>query len=384
MNRPSSPGNHPPLFPGWLSGERARQGNSGMAGYIVFVRFFFNYPESTPFDKVAHLPDAEIRPELERLHNAWIIDPANAAEVAKQQPTRKQLAEARKFKERWYRSFMWGATPAEIRKAIRDSEAQAEAEAAKHSDHNITRRYPVACFESAEQADTARDSLQQRVKEIARAGYDRQWSQDGPEYIQACANPTFFAIPESELSPAERITVNEQLARLAKPPTKGAPLEEAILRVFMPDLTGTLEVLRHTVTGSAPPLKRPPETSLPDAESAVSAKQPKQRKRSTAKGEGKAKLIATLTQHHRYSDGGCLNTEPIGNNELAELADVSPSTASDFFKDEFDGHEQYRVVCRDAGRLVASLKLLNGEFSPQDLYGRRPRDEDDRDDNRED
>src|SRR5262249_18814112 len=38
-------------------------------------------------------------------------------------------------------------------------------------------------------------------------------------------------------------------------------------------------------------------------------------KRSTERGEGRAKLIAALTKHHQYADGGCLNLEPIGNNE---------------------------------------------------------------------
>jgi len=46
-------------------------------------------------------------------------------------------------------------------------------------------------------------------------------------------------------------------------------------------------------------------------------------KRSTVKGEGRTKLIATLTKDHHYADGGCLKQDPIGNNELARLAKVS-------------------------------------------------------------
>jgi hypothetical protein len=103
-------------------------------------------------------------------------------------------------------------------------------------------------------------------------------------------------------------------------------------------------------------------------------------KRSTVRGEGRAKLIAALTKHHQYADGGCLNLQPIGNNELAMSVDVAPSTASAFFKDEFQGHAKYRAVCRGAGKLVDCLKALNGEFSPHDLYGRRPAGEDDRND----
>jgi hypothetical protein len=108
-------------------------------------------------------------------------------------------------------------------------------------------------------------------------------------------------------------------------------------------------------------------------------------KRSTERGEGRAKLIGALTKHHKYADGSCLNLEPIGNNELARLAEVSESTASAFFNTEFNqgetgGHTVYRALCRDPGRLADSLKLLNGEFSPHHLYGRTPPGEHERDD----
>jgi hypothetical protein len=114
---------------------------------------------------------------------------------------------------------------------------------------------------------------------------------------------------------------------------------------------------------------------LPD-----NGKDSKRRKRSTERGEARAKIIAALTEHHHYSHGGCLKQEPIGVNELARAAEVSASSTSGFFNSEFKGYKKYRVVCRDPGRLADSLKALNGEFSPHDLYGRRPPGEDDRDD----
>lgn len=92
-------------------------------------------------------------------------------------------------------------------------------------------------------------------------------------------------------------------------------------------------------------------------------------KRSTERGEGRVKLIAALTRHHRYADGGYLNLDPIGNNSLARAAGVSASTASVFFQDEFRGHAKYRAMCRDAGKLTAALKLLNDEFAPWLLLG---------------
>jgi len=103
-------------------------------------------------------------------------------------------------------------------------------------------------------------------------------------------------------------------------------------------------------------------------------------KRSTVRGEGRAKLIAALTKHHEYANGGCLNLEPIGNNELARLADVDRATASAFFKREFKGHGKYKVTCADSVRLVAALKMLNGEYAPHYLYGSKPTDEHERDD----
>ena len=107
----------------------------------------------------------------------------------------------------------------------------------------------------------------------------------------------------------------------------------------------------------------------------------KQQKRSTDRGDARTKIIAALNAHHKYDNGSCLNAEPIGNNELARLAKSAPSTANGFFNKEFGGSDRkkgyatYRVVCRDSGRLVDSLKALNDDFSPHDLYGRQPRGE---------
>ncbi|MBX7166519.1 MAG: hypothetical protein K1X74_09250, partial [Pirellulales bacterium] len=93
----------------------------------------------------------------------------------------------------------------------------------------------------------------------------------------------------------------------------------------------------------------------------------KRLKRSTERGEARRKQIAALTKHHQYADGGCLNTDPIGVNELAKLADVAPSTASVFFNTEFAGHVKYRAKCTDASTLADALKALRGEFRPAEL-----------------
>jgi hypothetical protein len=97
-------------------------------------------------------------------------------------------------------------------------------------------------------------------------------------------------------------------------------------------------------------------------------------KPSTNRGDGQNKLIAALTKHHHYANGSCLNFDPVGNNELAKAAGVSPSTASAFFDKKFKGHAKYKSICKVQNGLLAALKLLNDEFAPLDLYGSAPTD----------
>jgi hypothetical protein len=128
-----------------------------------------------------------------------------------------------------------------------------------------------------------------------------------------------------------------------------------------------LKELRFFVRSQGIPLPPPPPT-----EAAAPADRQTKPKRSTEQGEGRAKLVAALTAHHKYAAGGCLNAEPIGNNKIARLAGVSESTASAFFNEQFGGHAKYRAICADATRLAASLKLLNGEYTPYELFGSKP------------
>ncbi|NQU23108.1 MAG: hypothetical protein HQ567_17660 [Candidatus Nealsonbacteria bacterium] len=108
---------------------------------------------------------------------------------------------------------------------------------------------------------------------------------------------------------------------------------------------------------------------------------PTRKKKSTNKGEARAKIISALTHHHQYKkDGSCLNDDPIGVKELARKAEVSPGSVTPFFDKEFaepgekGGHTKYKAVCRDITLLVASLKALNADFSPWQLYGGSPPD----------
>jgi hypothetical protein len=95
------------------------------------------------------------------------------------------------------------------------------------------------------------------------------------------------------------------------------------------------------------------------------------RKGSKTRGS-RLQIIAALIAHHRYEAESCTNQEPIGVKELGRHLQLSPSVVSEFFKKEFGGHRQYQGFCRDVNRLIGSLKLLSGEYSPDFVYGRQP------------
>lgn len=101
----------------------------------------------------------------------------------------------------------------------------------------------------------------------------------------------------------------------------------------------------------------------------------KREKRGSAKGEAESKLIGALAVHHRYSDGSCLNLEPVKNNALARLAGVDQGSASHFFKKHFRGRQQYARICEDPASLSRILASLVGDMPAWKLFGRAPHSE---------
>jgi hypothetical protein len=101
----------------------------------------------------------------------------------------------------------------------------------------------------------------------------------------------------------------------------------------------------------------------------AAASKPKAKKAKQAwRSDGELKLIAALTKHHRYADGGVLNQEAIGNNELAKQAGAGKARASAFFKKRFGGYKGYKRLCAtDAASLHAALKILNDDVQPADF-----------------
>lgn len=174
----------------------------------------------------------------------------------------------------------------------------------------------------------------------------------GPD--DAELSPREMALLETYLrQPVSFATIQQEKTATGHSPTEAARNKLILIRDF------NCRLQRH---GDAVEAKKPAARAPAIAPNSAP-------KRSTERGEGRTKLIAALTKHHQYADGGCLNLEPIGSNGLAKASGVSPSTASAFFHDKFQGHTKYKALCRDTGKLTAALKLLNDEFAPYYLLG---------------
>ena len=81
-------------------------------------------------------------------------------------------------------------------------------------------------------------------------------------------------------------------------------------------------------------------------------------------------FIGALNKHHIYENDNCHNFEPIGCRELAKKTEVATSTASRFFKKEFESYKKYKISCKN-GKISQSLKLLNKDVAPHLLLGKK-------------
>jgi len=132
-------------------------------------------------------------------------------------------------------------------------------------------------------------------------------------------------------------------------------LLQTLMRDYRSDIVGTEVDFEFAALG------RTSECGHNGSKDAIATKP----KRSTEKGEARRKIIAALTEHHKYDKGGCLNQSPIGGNVLATKAGVTKASTSNFFKAEFGSHAKYRHVCQNVTALVGALKLVRGEFPVQ-------------------
>jgi len=108
-------------------------------------------------------------------------------------------------------------------------------------------------------------------------------------------------------------------------------------------------------------------------------------KKTTSKGDAQIKIIGALSSHHQFDGDECLNLEPIGNNELARLGEVSQSSASLFFQKQFasgdstsgEGLRKYRGACRSSYTLSLEIKRIRDELIPTELWNSLPVDHED-------
>jgi hypothetical protein len=172
------------------------------------------------------------------------------------------------------------------------------------------------------------------------------------------------------------------------PPMKDLPdLRPVVAQISACDINGTTGHILRRFWERHPSLKPSlgageQDPVLRDPSLGMSQRSTKA-KRSTHKGDARTQIIGKLLQHHGYNkgDSGVENRDPIGVGELARTAHVVKSTVSEFFRQQFKGHNQYQAMCRrNSSELAATLKLLDGGFAPHQLYDRTPPGEGQQDD----
>lgn len=129
---------------------------------------------------------------------------------------------------------------------------------------------------------------------------------------------------------------------------------------------------QEPVNGATPESATSQDSGKIDAP--MAAAQPTSQRKKAAPGEALSKIVPALAKWHEYDNGSALRTEPVGVNQLANLAVVASGSVSTFFVRRFGGHHVYKAKCiqEGAGFIVNSLRILLGEISPRDMYGGSP------------
>jgi hypothetical protein len=230
-----------------------------MSVHTVFVRFFLGYSDTFPYDRVANLKDAEISPAMDQLREDWLKKPANRGELKRQRAEfKRQQAECMKRKLEWWgggitrrsrKASIHASKPSVSSEPESDQPANFQPDMGWHKPcslqafpKGISSRYALTQFPSKPNAELACASLQQRVDELARAAIQKTPFEDNDTLLVE-TNPRFFSIEESQLLPAEQISVLAQIARLHKLESTNVTLEEVMLRVFLPELLPILKLV---------------------------------------------------------------------------------------------------------------------------------------------
>jgi hypothetical protein len=229
-----------------------------MSGGIVFVRFFPGYTTSFLFDRFVRLKDDAIGGAVEALCKEWWRKPSNRRRV---QTSRTEM----ELRQReWAQGALarpgknWcvpGAAASEVANAPAKRIGTPSFEeiaavagwvcptASADFPHGISPRYPVARFNTKEDAEAAVVALQERVAELARAAYAKHHWGDEDDLL-ATANPRFFVVAEEDLSRPELATARERIKRLNGPAGEHQSPEEGLLRFYLTRIGATLEQVR--------------------------------------------------------------------------------------------------------------------------------------------
>jgi hypothetical protein len=228
-----------------------------MSSYFVCMRFFLGYTASFQFDRFLLLKDDEVGPAVEAMAKEWWSKPSNRTHF--QQLEAERLEKHKKWLQAGLampngHSFVQIGTRYEVEPHVGSTGTPTVNQIAVTAGwgspalcgrYGITHRYPVARYSTKELANVAATALEGRVAELARSTETKaSWSDS--DQLLATASPQFLVVPESQLSLAEQIAFRDRLERVNTPLGENTPLEEGLVRFFLPRLRSTLDQLRES------------------------------------------------------------------------------------------------------------------------------------------
>lgn len=228
-----------------------------MSGHIVFVRFFLGYSDSFPFDRFLRLPDGSgaIEAAMEALRKEWWRKRANQNRYAESQAElegrRRKWREVALAQPSRNTHLPWSDCPDGDEPLPKRTGTPSFEEVARVAGwwdgttcggmvFGISRRYPVARFDTEDAASIAAAALQERVAELTRSTFTEERLSEGSIWL-ASANPHFVVVAEDQLQPVELHGVRERVRGLDSPGGKHQPAEEACLRAYWHMIRPTLE-----------------------------------------------------------------------------------------------------------------------------------------------
>jgi hypothetical protein len=236
-----------------------------VAGHIVFVRFFPGYSDSFPYDRFLGIKGEQIAETVAALCDEWWKNPTNRTRLreARSGQTPEEL-ELRKRQKQWSKAGLaragrtlglpkTGSSALEAEAATRKGKPTlaeiAEVEGWSEPStfqafppHQISNRFPLARFESAEHAEMVSDALQVRVAELKDGAFKKTaWRKGDEAVLFTGANPRFTVIGEADLTGQELLVAAERMQRIRRPVSGTPTIEENFVRLYSHELGPTLK-----------------------------------------------------------------------------------------------------------------------------------------------